>query len=76
MKHPRWGLGFVLPFTPLEESVQNKQETQWTGLESRVSFTFLQLASQQAKGDPGTKLAHQHPLSTGDLWEHTFSIHS
>ena len=30
-----------------------------------MSFTFFQLASQQAKGDSGTKLAHQHPLSTG-----------
>ena len=37
-----------------------------------MSLTFLQLASQQAKGDPSTKLAHQRPLSTGDLWEHTF----
>ena len=43
----------------------NKQRnTTDQGPRSQVSFTFLQLASQQAKGDPGTKLAHQHPLST------------
>ena len=29
------------------------------GPETLVSFTFLQLISQQAKGDTGTKFAHQ-----------------
>lgn len=70
-----WALGFILPFAPLEESVP-KQTRKYSGSgpETQVSFTFLQLASGQAKGDPGTKLAHQHSLSIGVLWEHTFSI--
>ena len=59
-KHHRWALGFVFPFAPLEESVPKQLKNyNGTGPETLVSFLFLQLVSQQAKCDLGTKLAHQ-----------------